>query len=326
MRLRDVAPLLILGLSSQPANSQVTSKPLLDIPKAPFKINRLGTKPIITSDLDPSIGTNINGPSLIRVPDWVKKSLGKYYLYFAAHNGNSIRLAYADAISGPWKVVPAGALSLEKSYFSDHIASPDAVVDNEHKEIRLYYHGLTPSERSQHTRVAISNDGIQFIAKEEPVQRGSAYWKIFQEGEYWYGLSMSGKIYRSKTGKDIFESGPQVFPTSPLVIHVGLWRVGNEMRVFYTRTGDTPERIVMSAIKMQGDWTQWKPGATFHVLAPEKDYEGSDLPAKPASIGAVDFRINALRDPHIFVDGGHVYLIYAVAGESGIAVAEITDN
>ena len=33
--------------------------------------------------------------------------------------------------------------------------------------------------------------------------------------------------------------------------------------------------------------------------------------------------VNQLRDPAVFVEGDHVYLLYAVAGESGIAIAEV---
>jgi hypothetical protein len=33
--------------------------------------------------------------------------------------------------------------------------------------------------------------------------------------------------------------------------------------------------------------------------------------------------VNQLRDPAIFEEDGRVYLLYAVAGESGIAIAEI---
>ena len=39
---------------------------------------------------------NINGPTVIRVPPWVKRPLGRYYMYFAHHMGAFIRLAYAD--------------------------------------------------------------------------------------------------------------------------------------------------------------------------------------------------------------------------------------
>ena len=76
-----------------------------------FTLHRLKTNPIIHHQMDDSLMTeaglfgyvNINGPSLIRVPSWVEHPLGKYYLYFAHHKGGSIRLAYADDPSGPWR-------------------------------------------------------------------------------------------------------------------------------------------------------------------------------------------------------------------------------
>jgi hypothetical protein len=55
--------------------------------------SRLEGNPIITPETSKSIGANINGPSLIRVPSWLHKPLGKYYLYFAHHQGKFIRLA-----------------------------------------------------------------------------------------------------------------------------------------------------------------------------------------------------------------------------------------
>ena len=80
-------------------------------------IRRLLDHPIISQQMSPSLGNNINGPSLIRVPDWVPNPLGRYYLYFAHHKGRSIRLAYADQVTGPWTIWEAGALSLEDSLF-----------------------------------------------------------------------------------------------------------------------------------------------------------------------------------------------------------------
>ena len=47
-----------------------------------IKITRFVDEPIIPPFLDQEIGSNINGPSLIRAPDWIE-GLGKYYLYFA---------------------------------------------------------------------------------------------------------------------------------------------------------------------------------------------------------------------------------------------------
>lgn len=43
-------------------------------------IKRLGHGPIIYPELNSSMGTNINGPSLIRMPDWLPDRLGTYYL------------------------------------------------------------------------------------------------------------------------------------------------------------------------------------------------------------------------------------------------------
>ena len=55
---------------------------------------RLENNPIITPQLlKGDDGKNINGPSLIKAPDWLENKLGKYYLYFGHHAGKYIRLA-----------------------------------------------------------------------------------------------------------------------------------------------------------------------------------------------------------------------------------------
>src|SRR5437016_6077328 len=75
-------------------------------------VRRLAGNPIITPATDSSIGSNINGPSLIRAPKWLEHPLGKYYLYFADHRGKYIRLAYADHLEGPWRIYKPGTLQL----------------------------------------------------------------------------------------------------------------------------------------------------------------------------------------------------------------------
>jgi hypothetical protein len=59
-------------------------------------------------------------------------------------------------------------------------------------------------------------------------------------------------------------------------------------------------------------------------LRPEFDYEGANLPNEPSRRGYIDVRVNQLRDPAIYQEGGNTYLLYSVAGESGIAVSEIS--
>ena len=86
-------------------------------PESKLYVTRLLDHPIISAATDASIGENIQGPSLIRVPAWVSEPLGRYYLYFADHKGAYIRLAYADDLLGPWTVHAPGSLQLEDSFF-----------------------------------------------------------------------------------------------------------------------------------------------------------------------------------------------------------------
>ena len=95
--------------------------------------------PIITSEMGHGIGGNINGPSLIKAPDWLPNPLGKYYLYFSHHRGTYIRMAYADRLEGPWTIYEHGVLHLEETICRDHIASPDVHIDDEKREIRMYF-------------------------------------------------------------------------------------------------------------------------------------------------------------------------------------------
>ena len=163
-----------------------------------MRVERLLDRPIISSDLHPSIGVNIQGPSVIRVPDWIDGRLGNYYLYFADHKGRYIRLAYADDLLGPWRIYPPGSLQLEQSRFlteppkatpahvaqfearlkqngvaishdllleltTPHIASPDVHADTPGRRIVMYFHGLD-AVGTQVTRVAVSHNGIDFSA------------------------------------------------------------------------------------------------------------------------------------------------------------------
>jgi len=128
-----------------------------------MRVHRLGDGPIVRPNMDGRMGDNVNGPSLIRVPDWVTSPLGRYYLYFAHHDGRYIRLAYADDLLGPWTTHEPGVLPLAESHFAGHVASPDVLIDDARRELRLYYHGADHPSRvgnsNQFTRVAVSFDG-----------------------------------------------------------------------------------------------------------------------------------------------------------------------
>jgi hypothetical protein len=50
---------------------------------------RLAQNPLITVDSSPTLGDNVNGPSVIRVPAWLQHPLGRYYAYFGHHKASS---------------------------------------------------------------------------------------------------------------------------------------------------------------------------------------------------------------------------------------------
>ena len=316
-----------------------------------IQAERLGDGPIVDATTHPSIGENINGPSLIRVPDWIEEPLGRYYLYFADHKGQYIRLAYADDLLGPWRVHVPGTLHLNDSHFTTeppeatdeerelisaygkkhgfkhdaivdattpHIASPDVHVDNENQRIVMYYHGLE-SLAQQRTRVATSRDGIHFEAREEIL--GRPYMRAFQHDGMTYAMAKPGQFYRSKNGLEGFEKGPMRFHEN--VRHFALLKCATTLYVFWTRTGDMPERILLSRIDISGDWSDWSPSEPTEVLRPERAWEGADAPLEPSVPSVAYGEVNQLRDPAIYVEGDRTYLLYAVAGESGIAIAEL---
>ena len=106
---------------------------------------------------------------------------------------------------------------------------------------------------------------------------------------------------------------------------MALWRRGEDrLTLFHTVIGEAPEVIYTCAFVMEGDWTEWRAGPSTKVLQPDLNYEGNDIPLAPSAVGAIDVRVNQLRDPDIHVDlDGAVYMPYSVAGEAGIALAKV---
>lgn len=310
-------------------------------------MQRIG--PLITPDTHPSVGSNINGPSLIRVPDWVEAPLGRYYLYFADHKGSHIRLAYADQVTGPYTVHEPGSLHLADSrfptttpqgvelrgeiqiaavaaegydaHFTPHIASPDVVVDHATHSIWMAYHGLC-EDGSQLTRVAESPDGLTFTAHEPLV--AFPYLRILPDrfDGTWLAMSMPGILYRS-TDLRTWEPGAMLFGND--FRHAALLRRGRTLHVFWSRVGDAPEHILHSTVGLHGDWSGWAPSEPESVLLPELPWEGAELPIAPSARGQVTAPVNQLRDPAILDDDGRIWLLYTIAGESGIALAELID-
>ena len=279
---------------------------------------RLLDQPIIQPGMCRRMGTNINGPSVIRVPEWVENALGAYYLYFAHHRGDYIRLAYADAITGPWSIYQPGVLPLAESGFSHHIASPEVIVDHANRQIRMFFHG-GDEIKYQFTRLAISTDGLNFRAGPENLM--NPYARLFEYGDWVYAITMPGQFYRSADGLQDFIPGPRLFSAD--MRHAAVWVEGNWLHVIYSNRGDAPESLLYSGIDLSADWMEWREEISEILLTPERGYEGVDFAIEPSTIGPAEEPVRQLRDPAVFQEDGKMYLIYAVAGENGLALAEI---
>jgi hypothetical protein len=289
----------------------------------PPRAERFPENPIIRPDM-PTVGDDINGPSLVRAAEWLEHPLGRYYLYFAGHRGTSIRLACADRLAGPWKVYEPGVLDLKQTACRGHIASPDVHIDNAGRQIRMYFHGPVAGDANvQRTFLAVSRDDVHFTAAREVL--AADYLRLFQHGGYYYGITNGAQLHRAKDPTAPFEPGPNLFPEFPegRVRHVALKLDGEILSLFYTRIGDKPESILFSTIHITPDWKSWKASEGTVILQPELPYEGADLPLEPSQAGPAKVRVRQLRDPAIYREGNRAYLLYSVAGESGIAIAEL---
>lgn len=309
-----------------------------------FRFDYLAEAPILSVDSFEELGGNVNGPSLIRCPEWINPAPARYLLYFAHHEGRCIRLALADRLEGPWRLRQPSPLCLEDSLFAveppqpddldpaarafidngqdgnyPHIASPDLCVDDHNRQLRLYYHGRL-GNGLQCTRVALSANALEFSARAEIL--GPPYLRIFRLDDWFYALAMPARLLRSRDGLSDFESGPTL--TDEPIRHHALLPWCNRWYLFWTRVGDTPERILVSELLTGRDWREWRLGEASEVHRAERDWEGADLPADASSYGGVMRRANQLRDPAIYQEDGRIYLLYACAGEQGIGIGELT--
>ncbi len=177
---------------------------------------------------------SLASPTVVRVPKWIKKPLGKYYLYFSHHKGEYIKMAYSDSINGRWTIYNDTILSPKNSTLityrttqsnlkdvfnhnnstetfallsqldfknnntsvdsnDPHIASPEIIINNESKEIVIFFHGMV-SGNIQKCKIAISKDGLNFNAKSKILT--GPYLKLVEYKNSYLGISMSGVFYK----------------------------------------------------------------------------------------------------------------------------------
>lgn len=274
--------------------------------KKDFKLTT--PKPII--DKDVINDNNINGPSLIKVPDFVKDKLGKYYLYFANHLGKNIRMVYSDNLEGPWNLYEPGTLQLKDTFCRGHIASPDVHIED--GKIVMYYHGDIYD--GQYTMKAISNDGLNFTTNKKKL--GLFYFRVFDYLGETYAIAknknIDGVIYRKENG----EFTP-LFNLIDNIRHSAVYVNKNILHIFYSKVGEAPESLYICVIK------DWEIISNYKFKEPEYDWEGSKQPKDKSKFGMALGFVNELRDPYIFEEDNNLYLLYSYGGESGIAIGKL---
>jgi hypothetical protein len=315
-------------------------------PPAP-RVERFPSNPLITVESSPSLGNNVNGPTVIRVPDWVERPLGRYYMYFANHMGDFVRLAYADALTGPWRIHEPGVLHVRETAldrpqpdpegpradFYTHVASPEIFVDHARRRLVMWVHGwwtngerwpeTLPGARAwarergyrQLTQVAESSDGLAFTV--HPAITQTTYLRVFEWGGAFHGVSRLGTLSRSLDPLAPFELGPSLFRDGPYagrVRHLALLPRGDRLIVLFTAIGDAPERVMMSTVELTPDWTTWRASAPVEVLQPEAAYECVRLPVAPSVGGDIDVPAREIRDPFVFEEDGRAFLFRALQG------------
>ena len=295
------------------------------------KVIRSLHRPIITSG-QVGLGQNICGPSMIYVPDWLPSRLGNFYLYFAHHRGEYIRLAFSDRIEGPWKIYEPGTISINDSEaISDHVGSPDVHVIADNKEIRMYFHSVLPDTKEQKSFVAQSIDGINFDINPIPV--ANFYLRALPWRDCWFGMTKAGEMYLSKNGISNFIKLPvTAFEMKDSsgnapgdIRHLALRPITEDMiDVYFSRIGDAPESILRAKLDLNKSISKWVATQSELVLSPSLDWEGANLPILSSMPGpAKECGENALRDPAIFLHENKTYMLYSFKGESGIAMVEI---
>jgi hypothetical protein len=86
---------------------------------------------------------------------------------------------------------------------------------------------------------------------------------------------------------------------------------GNTLYVFFSAIGDSPEKIMLATIQLNGDWRNWKASSAQDVLAPREAFECIDLPPVSSRPGEIEGWERALRDPGLIEENGKVILFYS---------------
>ncbi|MGY8946493.1 MAG: hypothetical protein ACKVJS_05505 [Flavobacteriales bacterium] len=202
-----------------------------------------------------------------------------------------------------------------------HIASPEIIIDNDNKNIYLFFHGIIEGT-IQKTKMASSKNGIIFDTINKSLT--APYLKIEKVKNQYYGIAMPDLFYRLTGNFESYETREKWLLDSK-TRHSDLMVDKNILYLIYTRIGNKPESILYRKIDIDSkDWNDWKAGPEKKLLVPELEWEGANQSKEESEKGSPGELVNQLRDPSVFKDNdGKIYLLYCGGGENGIGISEL---
>ena len=323
---------------------------------AAFALERVYDHPLIDAEMSPRLSSviegedyaNINGPTLVRIPEWVDNPLGKYYLYFAHHKGDSIRLAYADSVIGPWTVYEPGALDLEDSLFpvelggSPNLSAALGSLWNNYSIhvardlfLLLYRAGVSdPAERQRRGYTAATNAKPHIASPEvfvDPSQR-----RIIM---YYHGLHEDGGQY---TRVAVSADGLNFTPREELIRNNylrlfqrnGYYYALTMPGVFYRSkdplTGFVPRDRTLFDHNMRHAGLLLE-GDTLYVFWSRVGDEPESILLSEVDLGTTDWNAwqasapQVLMSPELDWEGANLPLLSSMRGELDLPARELRD-
>lgn len=309
-----------------------------------------------TGKFDKKFG-NINGPSVVR---WDDPDYGDgYYMFFAHHEGRSIRVASAPSPTGPWEIIKDPTQDADvnnlsffnngknglynngiQDHLDQHVASPDAhVLDG---RLFLYVHGKPGDGQKGQRTLLLSGDSINDLrVRGNDTDFGDPYFRVFRvqnaNGSMrTFGIAKSdtdayGVLYRGGSASLNSDFAP-VARLIHKMRHPAVLVRGNKVYVFFSLYKTFQEHIRYVEIDTQ--WSHnpadWTVSNDRELLRPAYDWETGGKSAKVSDTGVSKNDLNELRDPAILddftADNAPVYLYYTIKGEGGIAGARLQFN
>lgn len=295
-------------------------------------------------------GHNINGPSVIRIPDWITPEHrahpeAKYYMYFAHHKGAYIRMAWSRSIEGPWSLYQTGkgasigdrgVLDHGNKYIEldngiriqdNHLASPHVIVDDEHQRIVMYFHTgsstYVKGERFklQYAYVSTAPYGLEFYEGIEPVVLGRFYFHVFEYDKELYAFSNSGWPFKAPS-LDAPWTTPQDFDYTQF-----LWQAhpNSPATKNYTTPDGNAKRFSLrhSSVRLVGD--------ELHVFYSQKGLKPERVQMSTIDMSVGDWEKWVLSDPQEIMEaqpgweGGHLPKLPSSGGWAPDEVNQLRD-